>query len=372
VNAARRIQLNQNFGVAGQLGPAPAMVPIDVRVIYSDGSQDRSYHFDSALHPKFTPLLSGVALASAVAGANDLPQYNTVQYDVAMEFRNGTTVRMSNTSVNANPLTLFAEIAMPMMSASDNPFERVMLKKVTGTIRVTPEARDAQILEVNVPKNKYRPGDTIHAFVTYKPFRSPEATMPVELELPTDLPEGPYQLVFSDWTRYASDEQTSKPFRFTAEKIGDVFDVLRDVSSIKHNALYVRLVRQPDGVAIGRTAMPHLPSSRRQILIGAGRSNTTKFVSSTVKAVPSQHVFSGAADFAITVDRDLKVETGRPGPAAIQSPASGTLAPAPAPGLSPVVPGGVAPRPGPTPPGSTPSPAPSPAPPGGGGVSPTE
>ena len=61
---------------------------------------------------------------------------------------------------------------MPMMAASDNPFERVMLKKVTGTIRVTPEARDAQILEVNVPKNKYRPGDTIHAFVTYKPFRS--------------------------------------------------------------------------------------------------------------------------------------------------------------------------------------------------------
>jgi len=52
---------------------------------------------------------------------------------------------------------------MPMMAASENPFERVMLKKVSGTIRVTPEARDAQILEVNVPKNKYRPGDTIRA-----------------------------------------------------------------------------------------------------------------------------------------------------------------------------------------------------------------
>jgi hypothetical protein len=362
---------DQNFGVAGQLGATPALVPIDVRVIYTDGSQDRSYHFDSALHPKFTPLLSGVALASAVAGANDLPQYNTVQYDVALEFGNGTTVRLSNTSVNANPLTLFAEIAMPMMSASDNPFERVMLKKVTGTVRVTPEARDAQILEVNVPKNKYRPGDTIHAFVTYKPFRSPEATMPVELDLPKDLPEGPYQLVFSDWTRYATDEQTSKPFRFTAEKIKDVFDVLADVSSIKHNALYVRLVRQPDGVAIGRTAMPHLPSSRRQILIGAGRSNTTKFVSSTVKAVPSRHVFSGAADFAITVDRDLKVETGRTGPAAVQPSPAGTPAAAPSASPAPVAPVGGAPRPGPTPaPVPGPPPAPSPGPPAGTG--PTE
>src|SRR5204863_355284 len=133
-----------------------------------------------------------------------------------------------------------------------------------------------------------------------------------------------------------------KPFRFTAEKIQDVFDVLKDVASIKHNALYVRLVRQPDGVAIGRTAMPHLPSSRRQILIGAGRSNTTKFVSSIVKAVPSKHVFTGAADFAITVDRDLKVETGRPGAPAIQPTLPG--APSAAPSPSPIVPGGGAPR----------------------------
>jgi hypothetical protein len=357
---------DQNFGVAGQLGASPALVPIDVRIVYTDGSQDRAYHFDSALHPKFTPLLSGVALASAVSGTNDLPQYNTVEYDVTLEFKNGQTVHLNNTSVNANPLTLFTEMAMPMMSASDNPFERVLLKKVSGTIKVTPEARDAQILEVNVPKSRYRPGDTIKAFVTYKPFRATEQIMPVELDIPRDLPEGPYQLVFCDWTRYATDEQASKPFRFAAEKVQDVFDVLKDVSSIKHNALYVRLVRQPDGVAIGRTAMPHLPSSRRQIMIGAGRSNTTKYVSSIVKVVPSKQVFTGAADFAITVDRDLKVETGRAGPPALQPTLPGSPTPTPSP--SPVVPG-AAPRPGPGPspaPGPGPSPGPSPGVPGSG------
>lgn len=353
-----RLTSDQNVGVAGRLGPMPALVPIDVRIVYTDGSQDRSYHFDSALHPRFTPLLSGVALASAVSGLNDLPQYNTVEYDIAMEFRNGNAVRLNNTSVNANPLTLFAEIAMPMMAASENPFERVLLKKVSGTIRVTPAASDAQILEVNVPRSRYRPGDTIKAFVTCKPFRSTEAIMPVELELPKDLPEGPYQLVFSDWTRYAADEQASRPFRFAAEKVGDVFDVLKDVSSIKHNALYVRLVRQPDGVAIGRTAMPQLPSSRRQILMGAGRSNTTKFVSSTVKAIPSRHVFTGAADFAITVDRDLKVETGRAGPAVIPPAAPGGPAAVPAPSQG--IPG-AAPKPGPVP-------SPAPGVPGGPGA----
>jgi hypothetical protein len=322
-----RLVADQTVGVGGRLGEAPPTVPIDVRILYADGSSDRRYHFDAALHPRFTPLLAAVSLASSVSGAHDLPQYNTLEYDLTLEFRNGRTLRMENTSVNANPMALFADIGMPMMTASENPFERVPLKKVSGTIRVTPEAREAQVLEVNVPRSKYRPGDTVRAFVTYKPFRLPEATMPVELELPKDLPEAQYQLVFSDWTRYAADEQASKPFRFTAERVGEVFDVLKDVASIKHNALYVRLVRQPDGVAIGRTAMPQLPSSRRQILMGAGRSNTTKFVSSTVKTVPTKYVMQGAADFAITVDRDLRVETGKAGPGAPNAPAPGTPAP---------------------------------------------
>jgi hypothetical protein len=325
-----RLTADQTVGVSGRLGDPPPLVPIDVRIVYTDGSEDRPYHFDAALHPRFTPLLAAVALASSVGGAHDLPQYNTCDYDLTLEFKNGRTLHIDNTSVNVNPMALFTEVGMPMMTASENPFERVALKKVSGTIRVTPEAREAQILEVNVPRSKYRPGETVRAFVTYKPFRAPEAILPVELELPKDLPEAQYQLVFSDWTRYATDEQQSKPFRFTAEKVEEVFDVLKDIASIRHNALYVRLVRQPDGVAIGRTAMPQLPSSRRQILMGAGRSNTTKFVSSTVKTMPTRYVMQGAADFAITVDRDLKVETGKAPAAAPNAPAPNVPAGAPA------------------------------------------
>lgn len=311
-----RLTADQTVGVSGRLGNPPPTVPIDVRILYTDGSQDRQYHFDAAIHPRFTPLLAAVSLATCVSGTHDLPQYNTLDYDLTLEFKNGRTLRIDNTAVNVNPMGLFAEVGMPMLTASENPFERVPLKKVSGTIRVTPEAREATILEVNVPRNKYRPGDTVRAFVTYKPFRAPEAVLPVEMELPRDLPEAQYQLVFSDWTRYAVDEQQSKPFRFTAERVEEVFDVLKDVASIRRNALYVRLVRQPDGVAIGRTAMNQLPSSRRQILMGAGRSNTTRFVSSIVKTVPTKFVMQGAADFAITVDRDLKVETGKTGIAA--------------------------------------------------------
>src|SRR5207249_822298 len=110
----------------------------------------------------------------------------------------------------------------------DNPFQRVLIRKITGDIRIRPEARSAQILEVNLPRSKYRAGELVRAFVTYKPFRLPEVTMPIEMELPRDLRQGDYGLVISDAQRYFQDEQASRPFRFTAEKVQDVFAVLKD------------------------------------------------------------------------------------------------------------------------------------------------
>jgi hypothetical protein len=49
--------------------------------------------------------------------------------------------------------------------------------------------------------------------------------------------------------------------------------------------------------------------------------------------VPTKFVMQGAAEFAITVDRDLKVEQGKPAPAAPNQPAP--VAPAGQPAAQP-------------------------------------
>src|SRR2546430_3406881 len=305
---------DQLAGVAGTLGDAPPLIPVELRVTYTDGSQDNVYKFQEMQHPKLTPLITGLAVIASVTGNRDLPQYHTVDYDITIDFGNDRSVRINNTGVNLQPAELFVELGTPLMAAADNPFERALAKKITGTIRVTPEAREAQILSINVPKLKYRPGETIKSYLTYRPFHAGEAVLPMDLELPADLSDGTYRLVISDWQKYITDEQQSKPFRFTAENIDEVFAVLHDIESIRHNAVYARLVRQPDGVAVGRTAMPHLPASKRTVLLGPGRSNITPFVSSTVKTVPTELLMNGSAEFAITIDSEIRVEPGGKAP----------------------------------------------------------
>jgi hypothetical protein len=309
------ITADQMVGVSGALGESPPTAPIELRVVYADGSQDATYRFDCALHPRLTPMLGALALSAAMSGSRELPQYHTINYELAIDFANGQTLKMSDVAVDAGGGWPIEGVVLPLVAAMENPFERVTLKRITGTVTVVPEKREAEILSVNIPRLKYKPGETVKAFVTHRPFRGAESILPIELALPSDLGDGTYQLVVGGWERFMTDEQMAQPFRFTAESGEQVFAVLRDVMSMRHNALYVRLLRQPDGIAVGRVAMPRLPSSRRQVLLSSGRSNTTPFVSSTVKVIPTELVMKGDAEFAIEIDADERVETaaGRAG-----------------------------------------------------------
>jgi hypothetical protein len=302
---------DQSVGVAGRIGRVPAMIPMDIHLVYTDGSLDETYHFNCVRHPKFTPMLTVAALTAAITGSRDLPQYHTLDYDLDLDFANGRSLKISNAIVDDNPAVLFLQIAAPMMAASDNPFDRVLPTKLSGTIHVVPESRQADILSVNVPKLTYKPGETVKAYVQYRPFRSGEATLPIEFALPRDLPDGTYPMVISGWEQYLADEQAARPFRFNANNLNEVFDVLKDFLSVRHDAVYARLVRQADGVALGRSALPRLPSSVREVMLDAGRSDTTAYISSEVRIFPSKLVMDGSANFAITIQAAGHPEANR-------------------------------------------------------------
>src|SRR5947207_11276032 len=255
------------MGVAGRIGDAPATIPLEFRCVYADGSLDQTYHFNASIHPKFTPMLAAMGAVIAVSANKELPQYHTLDYDLTMEFANGRSLAVQNRFVNTSSQEIFMTLGAPVQAAADNPFEKVPLKKISGVLKVSRDAKEAQILSVSVPKLKYQPGEIVKAFVTYRPFRGAEAVMPMEFALPKDLADGTYDFAVLDWQNYLMEEQQSKPFRFTAESADEVFAVLRDLNAVRRDALYLRLLRQPAGVAIGRAEMPRLRTSRRREMV---------------------------------------------------------------------------------------------------------
>ena len=203
-----RLTNDQTVGISGRIGDPAATIPVDFKVIELDGHGGARARipFPQAFAPEIHPADHQCRLLGGGRGASELPQYNTVDYSVDLEFANGRTVRIADRAVNTNAADIFQDVGLALVAAGENPFERVPLKKMSGTIKIAPEARQGQILEVNVPRSKYKPGETIKGFVTYKPFRASEDTLPVELEVPKNLPQGVYQLVISDADRFLQDE----------------------------------------------------------------------------------------------------------------------------------------------------------------------
>ena len=117
-------------------------MPVELKVFDADAAANaddalpRVYHFQAAQHPKFTPLITGAAFAAAVGGTSELPEYNTVDYAIDLEFANGKVVRVADRAVNTNAADLFQVVGLAIVSAGENPFERVSLKKMTGSVRV--------------------------------------------------------------------------------------------------------------------------------------------------------------------------------------------------------------------------------------------
>jgi len=303
------LMTDETVGVAGLVGKEAPMAPLEFHIIYDDGSVDQTYHFRAALHPKLTPLITAAAAMMALTGQRNLPEYHTVDYQITESFAGGRIVRVGNSSVSGDGTEIVSDIALPLMAAADNPFAYVPMTGLTATFHVSDTARAAEILSVMVPQTKYAPGETVNASISYLPFHADEAILPVQFDLPRDLADGEYQLIVSDWTRYLEDEKTTNPFKFSAENIGELFSVLKDLSALPHDAVFLRLVRQADGVAVGHTAMPHLPPSRMQVMLDSGRSDITPFVTSTVKIAPAGLVMTGTAEFTIDVERREKVET---------------------------------------------------------------
>jgi hypothetical protein len=294
---------DQSMGVAGTLGMTPPMIPITLHVHYADGSLDQTYNFTAALHPTFTPLAAIAATSLAITGLKNLPAHHTIDSDLKLEFADGRTIHIANRDADGQVQDIAQALGLPILVAGDNPFQSVPLKRMTGNIVVRDGAELARLTSVTLPKLKYEPGVTVTAYANYRTWRGGEGTLPIQCSLPRDLPDGPYQLVVSGWERYFADELDAEPFRFSAENINEMFDVLAEYEGVRHNALYVRLVRQEDGVAVGRQAMPRLPYSMRQALLESGRSDLEPFVSSEVETIPTDLVMDGAADFTLTIER---------------------------------------------------------------------
>ena len=190
------------------------------------------------------------------------------------------------------------------------------MKKVSGDVSVSPRARGWRRSWRSTSRAEVPPGRDGQGVrrVQAVPRRRGDPAGRARAAART-CREGNYQLVISDWTRYMQDEQTSKPFRFTAENVDER---VRRAEGLHGDPARTRSTsawsaRPTASRSGGRRCRSCRRRAGRCCSAPAGATRRA-FVSSTTQDGPDGHVMQGAAEFVITIDDDAKVEsaTGKP------------------------------------------------------------
>ncbi|MHC4996472.1 MAG: hypothetical protein ACYTGQ_15605, partial [Planctomycetota bacterium] len=119
-----------------------------------------------------------------------------------------------------------------------------------------------------------------------------------------DLPDGAYAITIGGARAYQQAQASLKPHRMSADNIDELFDAVQDMLAIRDDALYTVFRLAPgNNLALGRTELPDLPSSRMALMAVRSSTRATPFVESIDLVEPFDYVLQGGANLQVQVQR---------------------------------------------------------------------
>jgi hypothetical protein len=296
------IHSDETTGIAGLVGKAPAMIPVEIEVTTAQRPVPQVYKYQVVRHSRFTPVGSMMAAASAVMGNSRLPEEFTLTYSLKVDFDNGDTVEMKNVSTSLTRASEFVrDLSMPVSAAIENRFARVYPKRITGRLHLRPALDVAVMRSATTDKTIYKPGETVRVAVESEVWRGEDTKQVFEFPLPKDLADGPCQLIVSDSQRSMMDEMRFAPAKFQSTDLSQVFATMQSLTAMRSDVLYIRLATPGQGLAVGRSALADLPGLKRDILTHEARQEVIPYQQSVVKTHELERPIMGAVDLMITI-----------------------------------------------------------------------
>lgn len=293
---------DESVGIAGTNGSVPEMIPVEITVQTPQRDRPQVYHYRLVRHPRFTPFATLTTLAAAITGYNQLPTEFTLDYDLKMEFEGGQVIHARNRTTSlTGAAELIRDLTIPVNFGVQNPYAKVYPSKITVRLDLRSEVTADSLRHAVTDKQVYRPGEKVRLFVTTRSYQGQDSTSVYELVLPNHLPDGPLSLTISDALRFVSDQMRFSPSAYQVNRLTDVWDLARVLTSNPTDRIYARLTLPEEGLAIGRTSLVDLPRSRKQLLARTPMADLVAFPSSLTKTWDRSCPLMGSIDLSILI-----------------------------------------------------------------------
>jgi hypothetical protein len=301
------IEQDRNTAIAGRLGAAPRMIPIQVHLRGSRGA-DQTFSLRMVDDDLFSPLLTFVGVQSLLQANERAYGASTLQVEARVALSNGREVRLEDLfSGDQSAQQAALLVATPLVFLMSNDFEKVSIARVDVTLSSVERLQTGSLQRAWIERPLHvRPGVIVPLKVQVRGYRGEVRTESLPVSIPPTARPGQYALLVADGTSLTALEQ--RELRQTSFQPRDLDQLMRALNSLRrNNRIYVRLLRAEEGAVVGGEFLQSLPPSVLSVLDGpeqqAGNVVPVRASSVWDFDLPTDYAFSGSRSIPLTVER---------------------------------------------------------------------
>jgi hypothetical protein len=296
---------DRTTAIAGRLGKAPRMIPVNVKLSTSRG-QERSFSFRMVEDELFTPVLAFVGVASVLQGNERAFGTSTIRLDASVRLSGGREVRLQDLFTQEQPAMQAATlVAAPLAYLMTNDFEKVSVEGLDVEVSSLETIQTATLQRAWLERERpVRPGTTIPLKIALRTYRGETRTETIPVTIPESAPAGQYTLLVADGAALTSIEQREMRQAFVPK---DMDQLLRAINGLRHNHhIYARLLRADEGAIVGGEYLQALPPSVMSVLGGSEQGGQVVPIRTAAvweSELPTDYAVSGSRLLSLTVER---------------------------------------------------------------------
>ncbi|MCC7147504.1 MAG: hypothetical protein IT443_13770 [Phycisphaeraceae bacterium] len=299
---------DENSAVIGSPGLRYQTIPIQVAVNLQ-GQPARVYHYQAVQHPKFTSQVVISALMMSLGATQNLPTENTLRLSGTLRFEDQPPLSLNAVMPMGSDMAIAMELFPLLEMLSNNPYRECRLEAVDVRLDATEQVQLIMLTDAAVDTLEPEQGQDVRLTVKTQAYKGQVQERTLRLKIPDTLEEGEYPLILCGADQYLNHVLESRPYLADISSLEDLLATLRVISEIRSDALYVILRKPAAGLAVGRTELPQLPSSRAAMLASPTHSYALPCAELIVKVEPAAGVVAGEQYFMLNVKRHQKYKT---------------------------------------------------------------
>jgi SpoIVB peptidase S55 len=253
-------------GVFGYLGRKPRLIPVRLDLQPEKG-RPRRYAFDIVEDPFLAPYLLYAALNGILS--NEQKDYG----EVSLAYKEGSTIRIAGEEDIALKNLFSGDLAVQYTSGTvafltlillNNEYHATHIDGINLILGYSDERRTARLERAWLNRDRARAGETVQVSVVLKPFRGPDVTRQIDIQIPEEVPPGRLVLQVGDGLALARAEE-GEDDDFNPRDLAQLIWLINHLRS--NDKVYAVLTRGDNGIVFQGERLPNLPPSIAQVMV---------------------------------------------------------------------------------------------------------